>query len=440
MVVFHYLNKATNLLQMMKNRVLLFIVISLTVIVISGCEDKVVDHYKMNVPVYLSYEELRSSVDYVNPQIIEQTGKIYFKDSLIFLNEPFKGIHIINNTDPSNPQKTGYIKIPGNIDMAIKNNTLYADSYIDLVAFDISNPDHIREVNRTTNVFSYTLPGYDKDYQVKEIERMKGVVTGWEIKKVSKEVKAHTHLPWRVNEKYSGHFSLGTNSGYGGNFAGNSYGIGGSMARFSATRNVLYAVKGAFLKIFDISNAHLPQKKDSITLGQDIETAFSYNDLLFVGGQNSIRIFDISNALQPVKLEIFSHVSSCDPVVFDGTYAYSTLREGNDCGRTVNRLDVIDLKDHDDPKLVKSYPMHEPYGLGIDDSTLFICHGEQGLKIYDATDPFQIHSKKSFSNVHAYDVIPLNGLLILVGDDGLYQYDYSDSNHIEFLSVIPLTR
>ena len=38
------------------------------------------------------------------------------------------------------PKNISFINIPGNEDMAIKGNTLYADAYGDLVTFDITNP------------------------------------------------------------------------------------------------------------------------------------------------------------------------------------------------------------------------------------------------------------------------------------------------------------
>jgi hypothetical protein len=38
--------------------------------------------------------------------------------------------------------------------------------------------------------------------------------------------------------------------------------------------------------------------------------------------------------------------------------------------------------------------MSEPYGLGIDDSVLFVCDGAAGLKIYNASDPMAITDHK----------------------------------------------
>jgi hypothetical protein len=43
---------------------------------------------------------------------------------------------------------------------------------------------------------------------------------------------------------------------------------------------------------------------------------------------------------------------------------------------------------------------------------------------------------KQYTNLNAKDVIPLGNLLIMVADDGIYQYDYSDPQNITQLSKI----
>ncbi|MEA3316621.1 MAG: hypothetical protein U9R54_01535, partial [Bacteroidota bacterium] len=72
--------------------------------------------------------------------------------------------------------------------------------------------------------------------------------------------------------------------------------------------------------------------------------------------------------------------------------------------------------------------------------TLFICDGDDGLKIYDTSDPLNISSNiiTSFSDINAFDVIPLNDVLMLIGENGLYQYDYSDLENIQLLSTITI--
>ncbi len=84
--------------------------------------------------------------------------------------------------------------------------------------------------------------------------------------------------------------------------------------------------------------------------------------------------------------------------------------------------------------------MTEPYGLGINNNTLFICEGEHGLKVYDASKPLEITSHKlsEFTDIHAYDVIPLSSYLFTIGEDGFYIYDYSDLSDITLLGSLPV--
>jgi hypothetical protein len=82
--------------------------------------------------------------------------------------------------------------------------------------------------------------------------------------------------------------------------------------------------------------------------------------------------------------------------------------------------------------------MNNPYGLGKDGDLLFVCDGTAGLKIYNASDYMTIsqHLLYTYSSLKAYDVIPLGSVLMMIGDDGLYQYDYSDPGNIQQISHI----
>lgn len=97
------------------------------------------DYYTGYRPVLLSRESLETSVTFHSPEKIISPAKIYYKDNFIFISERFKGIHVINNADPSHPVNTGYISVPGCVDMAIRGNILYADNAVDLVAVDLSS-------------------------------------------------------------------------------------------------------------------------------------------------------------------------------------------------------------------------------------------------------------------------------------------------------------
>ncbi|MCO6478541.1 MAG: hypothetical protein J5I94_18055 [Phaeodactylibacter sp.] len=102
-------------------------------------------------PIY--YEGDWRDIGAEPPQPIRELFKIYYKDSIIFAGESLKGIHVIDNTDPFYPETIKFIRIPGNSDIAIKGNTLYANNLSDLVAIDIGNLDDIRVLDRVRNAF-----------------------------------------------------------------------------------------------------------------------------------------------------------------------------------------------------------------------------------------------------------------------------------------------
>ena len=119
-------------------------------------------------------------------------------------------------------------------------------------------------------------------------------------------------------------------------------------------------------------------------------------------------------------------------------YAYVTLRGTSTCGvpGTQDVLDVIDISNLSAPRVAKSYPLETPYGLGIDYPTLFVCQGNKGLRVFDASNPLDLKARQTFANVNALDVIPLSKTLLTIGKDGLYQYDYSDPDNLRLLSKI----
>lgn len=126
-----------------------------------------------------------------------------------------------------------------------------------------------------------------------------------------------------------------------------------------------------------------------------------------------------------------------DSVVEDDL-AYVTLRDSRRCRQTVNRLEVVDVKDRVNPKQIASYEMTNPHGLGIDNGTLFIGEGKHGLRVLDASNPQMIKHLRHFTDINSFDVIPLEGVLMVTGDDGIVQYDYSDIDDLKHLSTIPV--
>ena len=417
----------------------IIVCLALPVMLIS-CKDKIEEIYTVNEPVYLSYNELRNSFKVAEGQDIIHPGKIYFKDNYIFVNEYQKGIHVVDNSNPESPQIIKFIDVPGSVDMAIKEDVLYADSYVDLVAIDISNMDDIREVKRIENVFPYMIPACE-DGIVENVDMTQGVVVAWNATERRVEAGDNSngyieYPPWRDDFMFVAEF----NSAAGATGKTNT-GTGGSLARFMVYDDFLYTVDNYSLRLFTVSTPSNPSMVKEMYVGWNIETLFPYENKLFLGSTTGMYIYSLADPANPMFISQFRHASSCDPVVVSGDYAYVTLRAGNLCGDINSQLDVIDIKDLQNPVLLKEYPMEEPYGLGIDDSLLFVCDGSAGLKIYNAADPLAIdeHKIAQYKDIQAFDVIPLGEVLIMIGTDGLFQYDYADPGNIRELSVIPIS-
>ncbi len=412
-------------------------------IALSSCQEKVTDTFLVNVPVYMDRESFKKSVKVTGAEDIAEPGKIYFKDNFIFINEALKGIHVIDNTNPAHPSVISFISIPGNVDMAIKDSILYADSFIDLVALNISDIQNIREVGRVDSIFPYSLPPVtaQNQFPFQMVDASKGIVVGWETKFVEEEVNiGQANFRFLDSWTFAESGANFSKVSLGGSGSSMSVGVGGSMARFTIYSSFLYTVDLYNLRTFDINELSSPLLISDQGIGWDVETIFLYQNRLFFGTQTGMLIYDITNPASPKYISSYSHFRSCDPVVVEGNYAYVTLRAGNLCGEATSQLDVINVSNITSPRWEKSYPMHEPYGLGIDNKTLFICDGEAGLKVYDATNPKSLIKITTFPDVNAFDVIPFNGVLMMIGRDGLYQYDYSGPENMNLLSYIAIKR
>lgn len=103
--------------------------------------------YYRYTPVFMDRDELERSVSYQSGErALENPGKIYHKSPYIYINERYKGIHVINNSNPTNPVHEGFIVAPGCMDMAVKDNILYIDNSVDLVAFDLTSKQVTKRV------------------------------------------------------------------------------------------------------------------------------------------------------------------------------------------------------------------------------------------------------------------------------------------------------
>jgi hypothetical protein len=395
---------------------------------LAGCvKDKCTHTYTYFMPVYKTTSEVRANIKSNTPKEIERPGKLFIIGNFIFLNEIDKGIHILDNRNPTDPKNVAFIDIPGNMDLAVKGSTLYADLYTDLVTLDISNPLQVSVKSIIDNAFperSYTN-GFNADKS--------RIITEWIQRDTTVTVDCRNGRNPIWGCQACMFFDVSSQMAFSQK-SSSPYGMGGSMARFSIVNSFLYTVSTTSLDVYNISNPLSPTFTSKVQLGWGIETIYPFKNKLFIGSNTGMFIYDISNPSQPAKQGQFTHVRTCDPVIADDNYAYVTLRTGTGCPGATNQLDVLDIRDIFQPSLVKTYPMTNPHGLSKDGNVLFICDGKQGLKVYNASNPNSISLVKHISGPNTYDVIAWKGVAIVSASDGLYQYDYSNINNINLLS------
>lgn len=205
---------------------------------------------------------------------------------------------------------------------------------------------------------------------------------------------------------------------------GDVSGQGGSLARFTIAGEYLYTVDQSSLHTISITDVEHPKKVSDKSLGVYTETIFPYENSLLLGTETGMFVFDISNPANPQQTTYFQHIRSCDPVVAQNGFAYITLNTANQrCFNGMSELQIVDISNLNSPQLIKTLNLASPLGLDINNDTLFVC--DKGLRILDVTDKKNPSEIGYFSDIDARDVICNQGLLIVIGSDGLHQYQLS---------------
>ncbi|MBK6931404.1 MAG: hypothetical protein IPH12_11260 [Saprospirales bacterium] len=386
-------------------------------------------------PVYKTTAECRVGISAESPRPLKKPGKMYAIGDYLLINEVQEGIHVIDNSDPANPTPVAFWSIPGNVDMAIRDHYLYADQYIDLLSIDISDLLNPTLVCRSENVFQ--LFGFDP---------ARGFLVEYVQTNITEEV-ACDDVRWGNNWFFEGDVVFVNNPGLFSasagpvkNGSGLPAGVGsaGSYSRFGQYDQYLYCVDNNNLRPFSVASPACPTALDPVFIGWNIETIFPWKNRLFVGSQTGVFIFNVTDPARPVHEAAFSHATGCDPVVCDDQYAYVTIHDGTTCNGTFNQLDIIDIRNLPAATLSKTYPMKKPKGVSVAGSYLFLC--DDGLKVFDKTDPLNLKELSHVAGIETYDVIALGETHILVvGDGGFYQYDVSDPAAPRQISSILVT-
>jgi hypothetical protein len=207
--------------------------------------------------------------------------------------------------------------------------------------------------------------------------------------------------------------------------AATSTGKGGSLAKFTIVGNYFYSVDAHYLYTYDITNPVNPVKTNQSAINFDIETIYPFNNRLFIGTRTGMYIYSIDTPSMPSKIAEARHARSCDPVVANDSIAFVTLKGNTNCGPATSGLYVHDIKNIFQPTLIKTVAINSPEGLGLQGNVLYICCNNEGLKVYNVSNPSNPVEKATLTGKYFRDVIPYNNLLICYVSDGITLYDLS---------------
>lgn len=404
----------------------------LTILVLFGCLSSCRDKCKetrlvvRQIPIYHPFSEIRGGVDVAPVREIQDPGKVSVQGNYLFINEIKQGVHVIDNSDPRNPRFISFIKIPGNGDFVVREHILYADSYTDIVAIDIRDPAHAMEVGRVKDVFNF-----GSFNSVQWSVSTEGLFLGeynekYETETFEVDCEDNTPVPIR-DVIYTSTVSDRMKS----------------VTRFAFQDKFLYSILnwGSF-GVFDLGIPAKPVSTNRINTESTLFSIVAYRNKLFLGSQSGTVLYDNTDPAMPRRLSNFPQGAPCDQVTIQDDIAYVTSRTGTFCGGFVNKLDVIDISDSKVPKRVKSYPMENPRATLVDFPTLYLCEGENGLKVFDVRDPMEIdkHLLSVKKDIAAYGVVSLGKTILVTGKDYFYQFDTTNPAALREISKIPIKK
>jgi len=227
-------------------------------------------------------------------------------------------------------------------------------------------------------------------------------------------------------------------------------GTNGSYSRMVIVSNYMYQVNSEELTTYDIADPENIIEKDRQTVGFFIESIFHMEGILFIGSGEALHIFEINDEGIPNRKSKTDYASfseeqtPCDPVISDGDFAYVTLSSVTDpndpCARPIllNELRIYNIANLSDPILVNTISMINPKGLAYDNDLLFVCENQRGLKVFDKSDVTNLQLIHHFEGIHTYDVIARYGLLIVIGQGAIHQYDYTSVEDMHLVSTLNL--
>lgn len=404
-----------------------------------GCiEDvgKVTVTYEKATAIYGDLSALRNQTLLSPSRSISDAGKIFIGEDFLLIGEEGEGIHVFDNSTPENPVNLGFINIFGSREFYLAGNELYAESVYDMVKIDLTDIRQPQLVSRVNDAFATPvvnsigeeLIGFNHEVVTEEFD-----INDNRLQEIRQSVNNTIYLNFEQQ--------LIPPSAVPTSFAGNSSGTIGTVNRIAEHNGYVYVVGISRLSIFSSAGSFELMGQEQI--GWGMETVYPLGDRLFIGTQNSMEVYDISNPVEPEFEGNYWHPTSCDPVLpVDENTAYVSLRSGEfaTCPGDTNELLVLNIDSNSGQvSEVQNFELSSPYGMTLKGDRLYVGEGSNGLAVFDASDPRNLTLIDIDRSIEAYDIIPhptRSDLILIAGPEGFSQYELQASDIFLFVSSV----
>ncbi|MFT3901844.1 MAG: hypothetical protein QM727_01630 [Niabella sp.] len=151
------------------------------VMILFACKDKDVQVMGYE-PIYGDPADLKE-ISLQAARAVESGGKIYVVGDMLYQVENGKGIHIMDISTPSKPEKAGFIKVPGCQEVSVKGDYIYTNNMSDLVIIRHEG-NGVKLAKRLPDMFDRQQVPSRPPERGKFIcpDKNKGIVIGWQKK------------------------------------------------------------------------------------------------------------------------------------------------------------------------------------------------------------------------------------------------------------------
>ncbi len=119
--------------------------------ILSGCINQEFERTN-SVPIIEKRAHVEASIRLTAPRPIANAGSVVSHQQFLYVVERYEGLHIIDNSNPSAPRKTGFLRIPGSYHVALSGGLLVADNSADVLTFDLTDPSSPKVRERKNNI------------------------------------------------------------------------------------------------------------------------------------------------------------------------------------------------------------------------------------------------------------------------------------------------